>query len=196
MSEYLQQLDSPFLSLRCPRGDFLFLSASFFQYSVHDTHYPTICKISDCRVRFFNIQEGGRNPPGFSRMSSPRRRGSPFVFRYPHCGCSGAAPAKPCKASAAAMLAWLWSSRRGFCNARACKCNMLFTKKARNFLAKDGPGSFDQPSYNVPIFIRKVDMLSFFQLGIPSGGPRRGVFGDFSHKNRLLCKFLLRLGCI
>ena len=40
------------------------------------------------------------------------------------------------------------------------------TKKARNFLAKDGPGSFDQPSYNVPIFIRKVNMLSFFQLGI------------------------------
>ena len=33
-------------------------------------------------------------------------------------GCSNAAPAKPCKASAAAMLAWLWSSRRGFCNAR------------------------------------------------------------------------------
>ena len=34
------------------------------------------------------------------------------------------------------------------CNARACKCNMLFTKKARNFLAKDGPGSFDQPDEN------------------------------------------------
>ena len=33
-------------------------------------------------------------------------------------GGSVAAPAKTCKASAAAMLAWLWSSRRGFCNAR------------------------------------------------------------------------------
>jgi len=32
----------------------------------------------------------------------------------------------------------------------------LSTKKARNFLAKDGPGSFDQPNYNIPIFIRKV----------------------------------------
>jgi hypothetical protein len=42
----------------------------------------------------------------------------------------------------------------------------LSTKKARNFLAKDGPGSFDQPGYNIPIFIRKVNMLSFFQLGI------------------------------
>ena len=37
----------------------------------------------------------------------------------PSSGRSVAAPAKPCKASAAAMLAWLWPSRRGFCNARA-----------------------------------------------------------------------------
>jgi hypothetical protein len=42
----------------------------------------------------------------------------------------------------------------------------LSTKKARNFLAKDGPGSFDQPGYNIPIFIRKVNMSSFFQIGI------------------------------
>ena len=54
------------------------------------------------------------------------------VLRYPHCGCSDAAPAKPCKANAAAMLAWLWLSRRGFCNARLSppaqmlqKCNVF-----------------------------------------------------------------------
>jgi len=33
----------------------------------------------------------------------------------------------------------------------------LSTKKARNFLAKDGPGSFDQPGYNIPIFRQKVN---------------------------------------
>ena len=92
-------------------------------------------------------------------MYNPPKSGlkpAPDSFRgYPYCGCSDAAPAKPCKASAAAMLAWLWPSRRGFCNARACKCNMLFTKKARNILAKDGPGSFDQPNGNNIVFFIK-----------------------------------------
>ena len=115
-----------------------------------------ISNFRNCRVRFFNIQEGGgRFPPGSSRMSSPRRRGSPFVFRAPPLRALRRRPAKPCKASAAAMLAWLRPSRRGFCNARACKCNMLFTKKARNILAKDGPGSFDQPNGNNIVFFIK-----------------------------------------
>ena len=54
-----------------------------------------IQNFSDCRVRFFNIQERGRNPPGSSRMSSPRRRGSPFVFRAPPLRGSDAAPQRP-----------------------------------------------------------------------------------------------------
>ena len=67
-----------------------------------------IYNFSDCRVKFFNIQKrGGKSPPGSSRMSSPRRRGSPFVFRAPP----------------------LRALRRRTRNARACKCNMLFTKK-------------------------------------------------------------------
>ncbi len=53
------------------------------------------------------------------------------------------------------------------------------TKKARNFLAKDGPGSFDQPDYNIPIFIRKVNMLSFFQLGIIAWQFQMGWFLRF-----------------
>jgi hypothetical protein len=38
------------------------------------------------------------------------------LFSPPSSGDSDAAPAKPCKASAAVMLAWLWLSRKGFCN--------------------------------------------------------------------------------
>ena len=50
---------------------------------------------SDCRVRFFNIQEGGRFPPGscFDRPRIAEKVGEPVEpSAHPHCGCS-----KPCK---------------------------------------------------------------------------------------------------
>ena len=86
-----------------------------------------VCDREKNQDKFFNIQKGGKSPPGSSPgpalkvvpFGNPNKTRPGRVLRYPHCGCSGAAPAKPCKASAAAMLAWLWSSRRGFCNARA-----------------------------------------------------------------------------
>ena len=62
------------------------------------------------------------------RGKCPPRSSPGQVFRYPHCGCSDSAPQNPCKASAAAMLAWLWPSRRGFCNARAINSILSFSE--------------------------------------------------------------------
>jgi len=58
----------------------------------------TYCKCQNMTIgcfdaigAFFLILRG-RGPPGFSRMSSPRRRGSPFVFRAPPLRGLDAAP--------------------------------------------------------------------------------------------------------
>ena len=46
--------------------------------------------------RFFFEYGGGGIPPGSSRMSSPRRRGSPFVFRAPSlAGAQSPHPQRP-----------------------------------------------------------------------------------------------------
>ena len=50
-------------------------------------------------------------------------------------------PAKPCKASAAAMLAWLWPSRRGFCNSRLYfSTTRPESSRKSSFLYKVTPG--------------------------------------------------------
>ena len=41
-------------------------------------------------------------------------------------------------------------------------------EKVRNFLAKDGPGSFDQSIYSISIYVQIVNIESRYQLGIPS----------------------------
>ena len=66
-------------------------------------------------------------------------------------------------------------------------------EKARNFLAKDGPGSFDQSIYSISIYSQIVNIESRYQLGIPSCCFGRGVFLHFFEKSDCFVNFLSKL---